>query len=349
MPHPFTTSDVCIAGGGIIGLSLALELDRRGASVVVVERDIALSHASTAAAGMLAAHDPENPFLLQPLSELSVALYPSFLQTVEALSGMPVPFQTATTLQAHSSYANDLDATVLPQLRRGAHRFAVLEEHSVDPRQLAGALLAAVRSSSVQLLEHMPLRIVSEGDEEIRIDIGSGELLCRQLVHTQGPWSFAPVTPRKGQMLSVALPDSLGLASVIRTPEVYIVPRFFGPRARRAVIGATVEDAGFDTTTYPADLAALRAQAAELLPGLADEVACVTVDHWAGLRPATPDALPLLGLLPGSLNQFVATGHYRNGILLAPATAQVMAQVLSGKTPGVDLTRFSASRFPRLT
>jgi glycine oxidase len=142
-------------------------------------------------------------------------------------------------------------------------------------------------------------------------------------------------------MLAVSLPPSLPLRVVVRTPNIYIVPRTSGPSSGRAIIGATVEDAGFDKTLHPADIAHLRSLAAALLPPLAD---APQLEAWAGLRPATPDGLPLLGALPTLPNHFIASGHYRDGILLAPATAHVMAQLLSGEAPAVDLAPFSPAR-----
>jgi glycine oxidase len=335
--------DVCIAGAGIIGLSLALELHHQGARVTVLERDTALSHASVAAAGMLAANDPENPSQLQPLSNLSVALYPDFLARIEDLCGIAVPFQTSRTFQAHSSYTSAL--TRPSHLTPGSHHFRLLAEHSVDPRQLAAALLTAARETTIRLLEHTTLHSAAESSRSLRLETSAGEIASSQLVHTQGAWSFAPVTPRKGQMLTVALPAELDLRDVIRTPEIYIVPRTRGPRAGNALIGATVEENGFDTATHPADLDDLRAAAAELIPALADTTRCPAIDRWAGLRPATPDSLPILGRVAESTRQFIATGHYRNGILLAPATAHVLAQILEGGPTDVDLSPFSLQRF----
>jgi glycine oxidase len=142
-------------------------------------------------------------------------------------------------------------------------------------------------------------------------------------------------------MLAVSLPPSLPLHLVVRTPDIYIVPRTSGPNAGRAIIGATIEDAGFDKTVHPSDIDHLRSLAAALLPPLAD---APQLEAWAGLRPATPDGLPLLGALPTQPNHFIATGHYRDGILLAPATAHVMAQLLLGETPSIDLAPFSPDR-----
>ncbi len=126
---------------------------------------------------------------------------------------------------------------------------------------------------------------------------------------------------------------------VVRTPDIYIVPRTSGPNAGRAIIGATIEDAGFDKTLHPSDIAHLRSLAAALLPPLAD---APQFEAWAGLRPATPDGLPILGAL--TPNHFIATGHYRDGILLAPATAHVIAQLLLKEQTSIDLTPFSPTR-----
>ncbi|RXH57434.1 NAD(P)/FAD-dependent oxidoreductase [Granulicella sibirica] len=328
------SSDFCIAGGGIIGLTLALELHRRGAEVTVVERDIPLKQASQAAAGMLAVRDPDNPPELLPLSELSIDLYPAFLDRIERLSGQRVPFQTTVTYQSvgHSSLrpAINLPTGLIP----GDDGLSRLEEHSLDPRQLAPALLTAVRNTSVVILDHTTIESAPPAG-------------C--LISTLGPWGAPPAAPRKGQMLAVSVPASFGLDYVVRTEHIYIVPRLQGPRAGQAVIGATVEDAGFSTHTEPASLARLRGLAAAFLPAVADETDFPIVDHWAGLRPYTPDNLPMLGEIeaadPGSTKRFVATGHYRNGILLAPATAHVMAELLTGEVPSVDLCRFAPGRF----
>ena len=311
--HP---PDVLIAGAGIIGLSLALELHARGARVAVLERDTALAHASTAAAGMLAADDPHNPPALLPLAQLSIALYPSFLQRIEALSGLTVPIQTETTLQ----YSPNGSITTLA-------------EQSLDPRQLAAALLAAVRATSIDLREHSPFGIAHET---------SSKPSASPLILTTGAWSPVPVVPRKGQMLRIQLP--VQLPEVYRSQDVYIVPRTSGPQAGTALIGSTLENIGFDTTTNSTDLADLRARAAALLPAFASETQSPLIESWAGLRPATPDHLPILGhsLSP---HEFFALGHFRNGILLAPATAVALADLIEGKQPSTDLAAFSPTRF----
>jgi glycine oxidase len=349
--------DVCIAGAGIIGLTLALELHRSGARVAVFDQGEPLSEASTAAAGMLAAYDPGNPRELLRLSELSLSLYPDLLNRLFDLTGIVVPFHTSTTLQAlqpgHRAPAHNLPvlgqetlALLSPELRAGDNRFLLLKENSLDPRELAAALITAVRSTSIDLKSHTPIRLARSNKKNVEVHTATETFFSSRFVDCTGAWAFTPiipphlrVSPRKGQMLSVALPPSLPLHMVIRTPDIYIVPRTSTAEGVRAIIGATVEDSGFDKSVNPADIARLHARAAELLPPLAG---APVIEAWAGLRPATGDGLPLLGQV--SEGQFVATGHYRNGILLAPATARIMCELLTGQRVSADLSAFSPLR-----
>ncbi|WP_158945228.1 FAD-binding oxidoreductase [Granulicella sp. S190] len=348
--------EVCIAGAGIIGLSLALELHRRGCCVTILDQGDPLGEASTAAAGMLAAADPDNPPPLRPLADLSLSRYPDFLDHIHDLSGIRVPFQTHTALQSVTEHSPILSAVLtqedlvhlLPALTPSHHRFVLLDEHSLDPRQLASALLAAVRATTIDLRSHTPVLSVHRTDSSIEIRTPGSTFDAAQFVDCTGAWASGTsrlrnlqVTAKKGQMYSASLPTSFPLHFVIRTPEIYIVPRTAGPAAGCAIVGATVEDAGFNKTVHPNDIAHLRSLAAALLPPLAN---APQLEAWAGLRPVTCDGLPLLGLLPDRPNYFIASGHYRNGILLAPATACVMAQILSGEAPSVDLAAFSPTR-----
>lgn len=352
MHHP----DICIAGAGIIGLSLALELHHRGIRVTVLDQATPLAEASTAAAGMLAGGDPHNPPQLRPLADLSLSLYPSFLDRLHTLSGIPIPFQTHTTLQGLPpgtlGTGNELTPKelthLLPALITSNHHFMLLDEHSLDPRQLATAFLVAVRGATIDLRPNTPVLSIRSLNKGIEVHTPTGVLHAKQFVDCTGSWASATshlaniqVVPKKGQMFSVSLPPSLPLHVVVRTPDIYIVPRTSGSNAGRAIIGATIEDAGFDKTTHPSDIAHLRSLAAALLPPLAD---AAKLESWAGLRPSTPDGLPLLGALSVNPNHFIASGHFRDGILLAPGTAHVMAQLLSGEAPPIDLEPFSPTR-----
>jgi glycine oxidase len=336
------TPDFAIAGAGIIGLTLALELHSRGASVAVLDTATALGGASRAAAGMLAAEDPHNPAELRELSAFSISLYDRFLDRLSALSGLDVPYQTTTTLQ----YLDDGSSVEL-------------REKSVDPRQLGAAALGAVRRSGIALLENCGRIDITEASDRVAITALHGPALTAgRLIHASGAWFTGQltgqltgqplITPRKGQMLRVRLPSTLRLEQVHRSSSIYVVPRTHGPQAGTALIGATEEDAGFDLRICAADLDALRVRASTLVPALADSTSAPQVEAWAGLRPAAADGLPLIGKLPGKLpgntSQWIAGGHYRNGILLAPATAQALADLLENKPIAIDLQPFDPAR-----
>ncbi len=359
--------DVCIAGGGIIGLSLALEMKRRGATVLVLEARSAMGEASTAAAGMLAANDPENPSAISSLAALSIALYPEYLDRIRRMSNLPIEFQTANTLQAFAAglRSNDQRAAdgsldVSPdnlsphivgnsQLVRDIAKnnpsldLRLIEEHSIDPRELAPALQAAVHAAAIRVVEDSAVvrSVASEG--LVSIVTHTAEYKSAQFVDCTGAWSddaVHAVRPVKGQMLTVETPAGLDVA--VRTPSIYLVPRLHGANAGRTVIGATVEEAGFDKSVEPGAIAKLLDQASMLVPSLAGSRIFTS---WAGLRPATRDGLPLIGRHPAKLQHFLATGHYRNGILLAPATAMVVADLIERRTPTVDLRAFAPDRF----
>ena len=210
-----------------------------------------------------------------------------------------------------------------------------------------------MRATNINLREHTAVRYTEEWPRGEAVHTNTGERISsHQFVVAAGAWAQSikihaaplPVTPSKGQTLRVKLRPGLDHSEVHRSEHIYIVPRTQGPQAGSAIIGATVEDAGFDITTDPTDLARLRALAAEVIPKLADEQTAPQLEAWAGLRPSTPDGLPILGR-NGYSEEFLATGHYRNGILLAPATAQVIADLIERKTLPIDITPFSPERF----
>lgn len=327
---PVPAHDIAIAGAGIIGVSLALELSARGVSVALLDTVGALRGASIAAAGMLAADDPHNPSALRALSAYSLSLYDRFLARLGELSGLPVPYQTDTTIQ----YEDDGGAVTLA-------------ERSIDPRQLAAAALGATLRSNISLFEHCGRLDIREDFSGVRLEPLNGpSFLAKSLVHASGAWfqGSPAITPRKGQMLRVRIPQGLPLHEVHRSSSIYIVPRTRGPQAGTALIGATEEDVGFDPHVSQTDLDSLRSRAAVLLPKLGSADAAPQVEAWAGFRPATSDGLPAIGRLHGKLNQWIASGHFRNGILLAPATATALADLIEGKAPAVDLAAFDPGR-----
>jgi glycine oxidase len=303
--------------------------------VLVLERGAAGREASWAAAGMLAAHDPGNPRELGPLAELSLALYPGLLDRIEALSGIRVPIETRWTLEAARGWAHH--RTLLPQLEGEGYRR--LAESSLDPRKLVPALRAAAERAGITVMENTAVRAVYQQGAGITVRVTEGRIFARTFLDCSGAWSPS-AHPAKGQMLKVYAPGVLASGTVgnvvVRGKNVYMVPRLDGA----VIIGATVENTNFDRTVHETDLRGLRERAAALLPAIAD---APELASWAGLRPNTPDRLPILGQT--DTHAFVAAGHFRNGVLLAPATARVLLQLLQGAQPSVDLLPFRPDRF----
>ena len=354
--------DVIIIGGGIIGLSLAIALRKRGATVLIVERGEPGHEASHAAGGMLVDSPLETPAALQPLASASACMYPEFTHEIEVESGMKVDLRDPGAILLLSVedaehnpefVANHLLSFPLKELEPAlaiTNRPALyLNERSVDPRALSAAAWQAAKRRGVDFSSGDPVQsIVFDHGSVGSIVRARTDFLGAKIVNCAGAWSGQitpgqlgphplPTRPVKGQMLCLAMPARTLLKHVVRAPEVYLIPRSDG----RLLVGATVEEAGFDKRTDPATIQRLHKAAVALAPQLAD---ARFLDAWAGLRPGTPDALPILGATstPG---YYVATGHFRDGILLAPITAEVMADVIEAKTPPYDLTPFSPARF----
>jgi glycine oxidase len=350
------TWDVIIIGGGIIGLSLAIALRKRGATVLIVERGEPGREASHAAGGMLVDCPLETPGALQPLATASARMYPEFAYELEIGSGMKVDLRDQGTIlfpsaehlhQAQASGFLPASLTALePSLaetnsQRPAYYF---RERSVDPRALTAAAWKTAKLRSVDF---------SSGDEVMAVTVTHGRptgvtttktaFHSAKIVNCAGAWSGRigphrfPTRPVKGQMLCLVMPSHTLLKHVVRSPEAYLIPRSDG----RLLVGATVEEAGFDKRTDLATIQRLHKAAIALMPKLAD---AKILEDWAGLRPGTPDALPILGETetPG---YYVATGHFRDGILLAPITAEVMTAVIEARAPEFDLSAFSPARF----
>jgi glycine oxidase len=351
------TWDIIIIGGGIIGLSLALAFRKRGATVLVVERGEPGREASYAAGGMLVDCGLETPAALQPLATASARLYPEFAQELQFDSGMHVDLRDHGTIvfpppehvyeRPGFTLASLLPvplAELEPALADPKRPAFYLKERSVDPRALSTAAWKAAKRRGIDF---------SSGDEVSAVTLIEGRAAgvkttkttfhAAKVVNCAGAWSGQiaphafPTRPVKGQMLCLLMPSHTLLKHVIRSPEAYLIPRSDG----RLLVGATVEESGFDKRTDIATIQRLHRAALELVPELRNGK---ILENWAGLRPGTPDALPILGATatPG---YYVATGHFRDGILLAPITAELMAAVIEGRTPDHDLTPFSAERF----
>jgi len=349
-----------IAGGGIIGLSTALEMAQTGLHVVVLERGHVMSEASWAAAGMLAARDPENPPILRALSEFSLSLYPEYLEQLRRLSGHSVRLRTRRALQGSrvgermplgACGSVDLGSArqLVPGLNGEGRQFLLLEEDSLDPRDLCRALPLAAAAAGVELVENTEVLSVTEQGGFVEVETRAGRMTAKSFVSCCGAWAGSlrgstgrleadrlGIEPRKGQLVTVEMPAAESLQVVLRTPETYLVPRGDG----RIVIGATVLRAGFDKAAEQDVAEILFREACALWPPLAQ---AKIVDTWAGLRPGSADGLPLMGACGENL--WIAAGHFRNGILLAPATGRIMRKLLTGQQPEVSVEAFSPARF----
>ena len=346
--------DVCIAGAGIIGLTPALALHRRHLSVLVLNAGDAMAEASIAAAGMLAVEDPDHPPPLRALAYFSRSLDPALLDRLRTISASPVSFQTNRTLQelrvnlaATQPLAVPL-RSLLPAAASSTSRFIALAEHSLDPRELAPALLAAVLATRVNLQTHTRVLSVVEGQSSVHVRTSAGDLDTDHFVDCAGAWSLSSalvpslrITPRKGQMLTVTTPSSLASGTVLRSHSIDMVLRLHGPSAGRTVIGATVEDVGFDRSIDTLQLATLLDRPSQLLPELRW---AAILSSWCGLHPATDDQLPAIGKLPARVGSPSPPATIAR-ILLAPGTAELLAQQLCGEPASVSLAAFAPGRF----
>lgn len=384
------TWDVIVIGGGIIGLSLAIELRKQGGSVIVVERGEPAREASYAAGGMLVDCPLETQPSLQELAAASALMYPEFARELEVESGVKVDLRDQGTIlfpskelirhpqlrtanispidpehepelcmagweddleMRASLYETDLDTSpeqLAEALRVPLGNLFYLKERSVDPRALTVAVLQTAKNRGVDFSSGDPVTTVTFSDSRVTgVSTTKTCFLASKVINCAGAWSgqitsgFAqhplPTRPVKGQMLCLAMHPRDLLKHVIRSANVYLIPRSDG----RIVVGTTVEEAGFNKRTDVATIQHLHRAALALVPKLAE---ARILEDWAGLRPGTPDALPILGATatPG---YYVATGHFRDGILLAPITARVMAQVIGGRSPDYNLDAFSPARF----
>lgn len=350
-------SDILILGGGIIGLAIALDLQQQGATVTLLSKRFEEA-ASQAAAGMLAPRAeglPSGPLL--DLALASLAAYGDWVAKLEYLTGESMGYWPCGILAPRSILppANPdapwLSASTLahyqpglgPQIR-GAYWYP--EEGQVDNQALVKALRRAAIEAGVNLQEGVEAMALVHQRGAIGqvLTAQAGAFGADLVVLAGGAWSQQllplPVFPRKGEMVGLRVPIGYDqpqpLRRVLFGEGIYIVPRQDG----RVVLGATSQAVGFTAGNTAAGVHQLLQRAIALWPTLAD----FTLERtWWGYRPATPDEWPILGLGPAT-NLILATGHYRNGILLAPITAQLIGQLCRGHTPAT-LAPFSWQRF----
>ena len=373
--HTNSGYDAIVVGGGVIGLASAWRAAQRGARVCVLEAGRPGAGATGVAAGMLApvgeATWREEALLAFNLE--SRRRWPAFVEDLEQISGVEAGFaqhgalhtaldrDEAESLRRHFDLQRELglesewltggecrklEPGLATAVRGGAH---VPGDASVDPRQVAVGLLGALDRGGIAV--HAEVRVTSaeRSDGTWRLQTAGGQTFSGAvLVLAAGCWSGQldwippesrpPVRPVKGEVVTLrGSAEEPACERIVGADRVYIVPRSDG----RLILGATVEEKGFDTTVTAGGVHELLREAYRMIPEIAElELAETT----AGLRPGTPDNSPLIG--PAATEGLlVATGHFRNGILQAPLTAECIAALLAGEEPPVDLASFSPQRF----
>jgi glycine oxidase len=366
--------EAIVIGGGVIGLACAWRAAQKGARVCVLERDRPAAGASGVAAGMLApvgeASWGEERVLA--LNFESLRRWPAFAEQLEGEAGLETGFEQPGAL--HVALDRDeaeelrrryelherlgLDSEWLPgrecrrlepglatAVRGGAH---VPGEASVDPRKVVAALLAALERSGVAVHSGAEVGAAERRDSGWRVSTADGrDFEAANVVLAAGAWSgqarwvpsdAPPVRPVKGEVLTLrGSVEEPVCERLVAGERVYMVPRADG----RLIVGATVEERGFDTTVTAGGVHELLREAYRLIPEIAE---LELVEASAGLRPGTPDNAPLIGAA-GSEGLLIVTGHFRNGVLQAPVTADSIAALLAGETAPVDLAPFSPQRF----
>jgi len=336
-----------------MGLAIALELQQQGAEVTVLCKDFSAA-AGHAAAGMLAPSAEQlssGPMLT--LCQRSLKLYPSWVSKLEDLTGQDTGYWPCGILAPHLDSPDNtpqLNATAIQRYQPGISPqvtggYFYPEDAQVDNRALMQALRTAVQDRGINIQPGISVEgFIQQQGRVVGLRTSAGEKQAEHYVLATGAWAGEllpiPVSPRKGQMAALRVPAGYSqpqpLKRVLYGEQVYIVPR----RDGRIILGATVEDVGFTPRNTPAGIAQILTAAIALYPELAN---FPIEETWWGYRPATPDELPILGA--GSCeNLTLATGHYRNGILLAPITAKLVADHVQGKTDPL-LNAFSYRRF----
>jgi glycine oxidase len=375
-----STYDVAVIGGGVIGASIAFELSAENLRTVVLDRQEPGREASWAAAGMLspAPHVAEDS-ALTPLANESLRIYPEFIERIEEASGVGTRFERNGALEilfaesddterGHSVVRNEhlgvrCEALGLeqarelePELNPGARAAMWFpEEATIEPRLLMDALLKAAQRRGVEIRANCAVtNLLFEGDRCCGVVAGGEKINAKQVIVAAGCFSqtiaenktsasdmlarCAPTHPVRGQMIGLQV-RGVKLRRVLRSKDRYVVPRQDG----RIVAGSTLEDSGFRKNVSVDSVREIFESARKLVPALEG---AEVVETWAGLRPGTPDGLPILG--PTEVEGLlIATGHYRNGILLAPITAKLIREWIMGGKTEFDTDRFSPMRFTR--
>lgn len=370
MTNAKTSSDVIIIGGGVIGLMSAWQLAKAGLAVTLYERGKPGAEASSAALGLLlpgvtTGSRPEDDYAI--LGQASLALYSDVANSLLVETGLDIELRDEGTLevaydasdlailqQMHRLYTADGIETALLSVEQtqtlepgisndivGALYLTTAK--LVDNARLGKVLTLAATQAGVTVNNGHPvtgLHIV--GDRVDGVIVGGQTITAGHVVLAAGSWSgliegvSVPVRPAKGQALSVEAP--ILVQRSVTAGHTFVVPR----RDGRIIIGSTIEDVGFDKRSTVDGIQELLTHATRLMPKLGQATILQT---WAGLRPRAIDDMPIIGPYSALKNLFVATGHFRNGILLAPITAQCVTHWVTEKSSMTDISAFSPNRF----
>lgn len=366
-------SNVLIVGGGIIGLSLARELHKKGISrIAIAECGEIGKEASYAAAGMLAPHaETEKLDDFYNFCSESNALYPDFAREIFDETGVDIEFDKSGTLYLAFTDEDVEEIRCRFEWQKNAgfevERLTARETGQSEPfvspdvleslyfpndwqvenRKLLYALRKFCKLSEIEIRENAEIiNLLEENGKIVGAETGNEKFYAQKTVIATGAWTsliksesvrLPPVKPIRGQMISFHAAKRL-FQKVIYSPRGYIVPRADG----RILAGATIEDAGFDKSVSKAGIELLRDHALEIAPNL---VNLDIYESWAGLRPFAPDGLPVLGAFSEVENLFIATAHYRNGILLAPLTAKILADKIAENLDSEYLEIYNPRRF----
>jgi glycine oxidase ThiO len=369
--------EILIVGGGVIGLSLARELHKKGAGkIIILERGKLGRESSFAAAGILAPQaEAEKPDDFFHFCSDSKNLYLNFAEKLSTETGIDIEVDRNGTLYLAFS---ETDAAEIRRRYKWQKKFELNVEYlnaeairkaepfvspdvrgalffpndwQVENRKLLAALQKYAKLNDIEVIENAEVKnLLIEKAKVVGAETSKGKIFTQTVVLATGAWTsliklsenalpLPEVKPIRGQILSFKTAKRL-FSKVIYSPRGYIVPRIDG----RILIGATVEDAGFDKNITISGTNFLLETALEISPNLAN---LKIYDKWAGLRPFASDGLPILGAIPKIENLFIATAHFRNGILLAPLTAKILADKIVENLDSKYLEIFSPQRFKR--
>lgn len=364
------SADVVITGGGVIGLTIARALAQRGVrDVCLIERAALGTEASFAAAGMLLPQveaATEDDFFTLACS--SRDLYPAFAAALQNETGIDVELDTTGTLylalndrdleeiekafdaQSRAGLAVELlsatDARALEPCISDAARAALLfpKDIQVENRRLLNALANSVSNLGVTVMTETNVEsLIIERNRVTGVQTNRGPVNCAKVVIAAGTWSgfirhtYVAIEPVRGQMVCLEASPSL-TRHILFSPRGYLVPR----RDGRLLAGSTSEHAGFARSVTAGGISSILQHAHEISPAVAK---LTVIDTWAGLRPRSPDGLPVLGPCVEIDGLFYATGHYRNGILLAPITGELISEAIVAGATSPLLAPFSPERF----